>query len=156
MDTKNREEKENLVACTIFVNTWNPQNNSSFGTPRPGNNPPDCVSTNNNGKEMLMEVTEFNALQAADIGKNSFIAREVNPVRTLIETLKKKSDKYEPAFCSTLILLLKGDIVSDDEFEDYEKQGDFELSFNKQALAQLGFKGIWYVSPVKKKAFKVF
>lgn len=150
------EEEENLVVCQIFINSFNSQNNSNFENPRFGGNPPDCLSTDNNGQGMSMEVTEFNATQMADIGKKSFVAREVNPIRTFIEVLKRKSSKYEPNFRSTLILLLKGDIVSDDEFENYEKRGDFELSFNKKALDQLGFKGIWYVSPVKKTAYRVF
>lgn len=145
-----------LKVAAIYVKEANSRFNETFEEPVHGENPPDATSKNKCDEILNIEITTFDPNSTGKLLKNKFIEGVVDPLKSLIETILKKRDKmYDPEFKKKLVLLLDGDAISDEYFEDYEKNFS-DLVGNRNSLKNLGFKEIWYITNAKGRAYKIY
>lgn len=149
------KRKSEVHTAQVLVNHINTTGSESFGDPVEGDDPPDAESQNSAGDKLLMEVVNFDPEYVAELEKYDFTSGNVNPLKSLLETLMVKVRKnYDPNFRKELILVLEGNIIADDYFRDHEQ--DFVQPSEAQKMKDLGFKRIWYVSDFKNAAYKIY
>lgn len=157
-----RQVKNKLAVChdlriaNIFIEERNKRFKSDFGPAVEGENPPDVISNDKNGGRIEIEITKYAPNFWSELLSKGSISGNVDPVQWLIDALRIKAKKgYDEGLKNKMILLLEGNVIVDNYFEQNEEHFT-DLSFNRAAFQKLGFKEIWYVSLTIKRAFRIY
>lgn len=145
-----------LRIADIYIHEINSRFELDFKPAIEGTDPPDATSTDEKGVELKIEITKYAPNFWSELLSKGSISGDVNPIQWLLDALRKKMEKnYSPELKKDLVLLLEGNLIVDDYFKQNEVHFT-SLSFNMNALKQVGFKEIWYVSVKTNRAFKIY
>ena len=145
-----------LRIANTYIEEKNIRLKSNFKPAIEGEDPPDAYSINNDGEELKMEITKYAPNFWSELLSKGTISGNVDPIQWLIEAIRVKAEKnYDENFRKDLVLLLEGNLIVDDYFEQNEVHFT-SLTFNQTAFKKLGFREIWYVSLSRNKAFQIY